>query len=102
MWGWSQSAGRVAPMGVRIGWLTGDDVLLDESASYRVAEQIFDAGPLLMNERAVRLHLRKWGLLASIDTARQVLLVRRTLEGPARQVLHLKSNILKRGIRFPG
>ena len=71
-------------MGVRIGWLTGDDVLLDESASYRVAEQIFDAGPLLMNERAVRLHLRKWGLLASIDTARQVLLVRRTLEGRPR------------------
>jgi seryl-tRNA(Sec) selenium transferase len=38
--------------------------------------------------------LHERGLLASVDAGRQMLLVRRTLEGIPRQILHLKARDL--------
>ena len=94
-WGWRQENGRKKPMGILIGWLVADDLFLDGMGprSYQLAEQSSGCD-LLSSERAVRLRLRARGLLASIDTARQVLLVRRILDGRPRQVLDLKSKVL--------
>jgi len=47
--------------------------------------------PSLMSEQTLRRRLHLHGLLASIDVGRQTLLVRRTLEGCSRHVLHLEA-----------
>jgi hypothetical protein len=47
---------------------------------------------LVVSEQTLRHRLRAHGLLASVDEARQTLLVRRTLAGCPRHVLHLKAN----------
>ena len=44
-----------------------------------------------MSEQTIRHRLNERGLLASTDAGRQMLQVRRTLEGRPRQVLHLKT-----------
>ena len=89
--GWHrQVAGRWTPAGVRIGWVVGSDVFLDPMASYRVAQQLAAGEPLAVSEQAIRHRLRQRGLLASVDPGRQMVQVRRTLEGISRQVLHLK------------
>ena len=56
--------------------------------------QMAGAEHLPVSAQTLRHRLREHGLLASIDTARQMLLVRRTLEGIPRQVLHLKTRDL--------
>jgi hypothetical protein len=43
-----------------------------------------------VSEQTLRHRLRERGLLVSTDVGRQMLTVRRTLEGCPRQVLHLK------------
>jgi hypothetical protein len=45
----------------------------------------------LVGEQTLRHRLRERGLLASVDAGRQMVQVRRTLEGHPRQVLHLKA-----------
>jgi hypothetical protein len=47
---------------------------------------------LPVSAQTLRDRLREHGLLASIDAGRQMVMVRRTLEGSARQVLHLKAS----------
>jgi len=51
---------------------------------------------LAVSEQTLRHRLREHGLLASVDVGRQMLLVRRTLEGSTRQVLHLRVGDLLR------
>jgi hypothetical protein len=70
------------------------DLYLEPAVSYQVAQQVAGAERLPVGEQTLRHRLRQRGLLASVDVARQVLLVRRTLEGSPRPVLHLKSSIL--------
>ena len=48
----------------------------------------------LVGDQTLRRRLRERGLLASIDEGRQMVQVRRTLEGSPRQVLHLKASVL--------
>jgi hypothetical protein len=45
----------------------------------------------------LRRKLRKAGLLASVDSTRETLLIRRTLEKEEREVLHIKSESLLAG-----
>ena len=49
---------------------------------------------LPVSAQTLRHRLREHGLLASIDAGRQMVMVRRTLEGSPRQVLHLKASDL--------
>ena len=93
-WRWRGAGRRWIPMGTRIGWLVGADVFLDAAASYRVAQKAVGAERLAMSEQTLRRRLHERGLLASIDMGRQMLLVRRTLEGHPRHVLHLNADIL--------
>ncbi len=95
VWGWKRKlAGRPwVPQGTRIGWAVGTDVFLEPEASYQVARELAGTDRLV-GEQTLRHRLRERGLLASIDEGRQMVQVRRTLEGSPRQVLHLKASVL--------
>ena len=90
--GWQcQRRGRKwIPQGPRIGWVAGIDLFLEPAASYQVAQQIAGAEGLAVSQQTLRSRLGERGLLVSTDVGRQMLTVRRTLEGCPRQVLHLK------------
>ena len=92
-WGWRRKRpGRAwVPQGTRIGWVASSDLFLEPAASYEVALQMAGAERLPVSVQTLRHRLREHGLLASVDAGRQMLLVRRTLEGIPRQVLHLKT-----------
>ena len=94
-WGWRRtSTTRWRSQGVRIGWMAGSDLYLDPAASYKVTQQLAEGQRLAVSEQTLRLHLRQRNLLASVDVGRQMLLIRRTLEGRTRQVLHLRTGDL--------
>jgi len=95
VWGWRRKpTGRGwVPRGTRIGWVAGADLFLEPAASYQVAQELTGAD-CLVGEQTLRHRLRERGLLASIDAGRQMVQVRRTLEGTPRQVLHLKASAL--------
>jgi hypothetical protein len=82
---------------MRIGWLAGSAVFLEPAASYQVAQQMAGAERLPLGAQALRQKLRAHGVLASVDVGRQMLLVRRILEGCPRKVLHLKAGDLVSG-----
>jgi hypothetical protein len=96
IWGWRRKQGgrEWVPQGARVGWVTRTDLFLEPAASYQVAQQMAGSEPLPVSEQTLRHRLREHGVLASIDGGRQMLLVRRTLEGYPRQVLHLKAGEL--------
>jgi hypothetical protein len=78
-------------LGTRIGWVAGSDLFLDPTSSYLVAQALAGTERLPVSQQSLRHSLRERGFLVSIDAGRQMLLVRRTLEGRPRQVLHLKA-----------
>ncbi|HEY1754176.1 MAG TPA: hypothetical protein VGG72_02185 [Bryobacteraceae bacterium] len=96
LWGWRRKPrGRAwVPQGVRIGWLAGSDVFLESAASYQVAQQVAGSEPFTVSEQTLRHRLHERRLLASVDAGRHMLLVRRTLDGQPRQVLHLNTSDL--------
>jgi hypothetical protein len=93
LWGWQRNPTGWAPQGSRIGWVSGSDLFLEPGASYRVTRELAGADRL-GGEQTLRHRLRERGLLASVDEGRQMVQVRRTLEGAPRQVLHLRANDL--------
>jgi hypothetical protein len=96
VWGWRRKpTGRGwVPQGTRVGWVARSDLFLEPTASYQVAQQAAGTERLPVSEQTLRHRLREHGLLVSIDTGRQMLQVRRTLEGAPRQVLHLRAGEL--------
>jgi hypothetical protein len=70
------------------------ELFLEPTISFQVAQQLAGANQLPITAQTLRHRLREHGLLASIDAGRQMLLVRRTLEGNAKQVLHLRASAL--------
>ena len=93
-WGWHRipTGRKWMPLGTRVGWVAGSDLFLEPKASYLVAQALAGAERLLVSEQSLHHSLRERGLLASIDTGRQMVLVSRTLEGAPRQVLHLEAS----------
>jgi hypothetical protein len=96
LWGWQlkPTDRGWAPLGTRIGWVAESDLFLEPTASYRVAQALAGAERLPVSEQSLRRSLRERRLLASIDAGRQMVLVRRTLEGSPRQVLHMRARDL--------
>jgi hypothetical protein len=72
----------------------GHELFLDPAARYHIAQQVAGGHPLLISDQTLRHRLHQRRLLATVDAGRQMLLVRRTLEGRPRQVLHLKASDL--------
>ena len=96
-WQCERNGRRWAPQGPRIGWLVGSDLFLEPAVSYQVAQQLAGASGLAVSEQTLRSRLQERGLLVSTDVGRQMLTVRRTLEGSPRQVLHLASDLVRLG-----
>ncbi len=95
-WGWScePTGQRCLPQSPCIGWVIGDDLFLDTAVSYRVAQALGGQESLPLSEQTLRRRLHDHGLLVSTDAGREMLTVRRTLDGCARQVLHLSAAAL--------
>ena len=94
-WGWRRTSGRTwVGSGARIGWVASNDLFLEPTVSYQVAQQIAGGERLPVGPQTLRHRLHEHGLLASIDAGRRILLVHRTLESSVRQVLHLKATDL--------
>src|SRR5262249_29260068 len=85
--------------GQRIGWVKHKDVYLEPEAAYAQAQRLASeqGESLAINPLTLRKRLNESGLLASTDTARGVLTVRRTLEGRRREVIHLLAALFLRG-----
>jgi hypothetical protein len=96
VWGWRRTpTGRAwVGLGTRIGWVTRSELFLEPEASYQVAQSLAGTERLPVSEQTLRHRLRECGLLASTDVGRQMLMVRRTLEGCPRQVLHFRAGDL--------
>jgi len=96
--GWRRdNAGRWVPLGDCIGWVEDDELYLEPTAAYRLAQIAGrDVGEVLVvSEQTLRKRLHEKGLLASVDEARQTLTVRRNIDGSCKHVLHfLRSTIL--------
>jgi len=69
-------------------------LFLEPAASYRVAQALAGIERLRVSQQSLHQRLRESGLLANVDHGRQMVQVRRTLEGSPRQVLHLKAGDL--------
>ena len=85
------------PLGDCIGWVDGDDVYLEPTAAFRAAQMAArDCGePFAISEHTLKKRLREKNLLASIDTKRETLTVRRIIRGSSKTILHfLRSTIL--------
>jgi hypothetical protein len=99
-WGWRRETlhdGPVwKPLGRRVGWLDGEHLYLEPEASYAAAQELArdqgEAQPV--SARTLHRRLKERGLLASTDSTRGVLTVRRTLEGKRRNVLQLRAGLL--------
>jgi hypothetical protein len=99
-WGWREvtfGAGQYQrtdwqPRGDRIGWMEDGQLYLEPEASYAVAQALagVQGEALAVSSRTLRRRLRERGHLASVAAEREVLTVRRTLEGKRREVLHLQ------------
>lgn len=92
-WGWRRvRSAEWEPKGDRVGWLTEDDNLyLDSDASYAAAQKLAQevGDRLAVSVQTLRRRLREAGILVSVDSTRQVLTVRRVLEGQRRDVMHV-------------
>jgi hypothetical protein len=96
VWGWQRRQNRRSwvPQGIRIGWVRGRDLFLEPVLSYQVAQELGGSERLTISAQTLRRRLGQRGLLVSTDAGRQMVLVRRTLEGRPRQVLHLAASAL--------
>jgi len=96
--GWRRdSSGRWLPLGECIGWVESDDLCLEPTAAYRMAQLVGrDVGEILtVTEQTLKKRLHEKRLLASVDKARQTLTVRRIICGSSKSVLNfLRSTIL--------
>ena len=99
--GWRLDGGDTwSPHGDCVGWVDGDDLYLDSTAAYRLVYVAGrDAGEALaVSEQTLKKRLDEKGLLASKEASRETLMVRRTILGSSRSVLHLlRETVLPEG-----
>lgn len=89
--GWRRdNSGKWVPLGECIGWVEYDDLYLEPTAAYRLAQTAGrDIGEVLVvSEHTLRKRLHEKNLLASVDRKRETLTVRRSIDGSSREVLH--------------
>ncbi len=95
-WGWRILGEEWRPQGARVGWLDGENLYLEPDAAFAAAQrQGRDSGDALtVTKQTLKKRLDERGLLRSKDSGRQVLTVRRALEGSRKNVLHTASDFL--------
>ena len=79
-----------------IGWVDGDAIYLEPAATYRVIQVMArDMNETLAtSEQTMKKRLSEKGLLASTDSKRETLTVRRTIGGSQKRVLHFLRHTL--------
>ena len=91
-----QNEHDLRPGGRKIGWIDGDEIYLDPDVSYEVAKQLVTrrGDQFSISAQMLRKQLKARRLLASREEARDVLTIRRTVEGVNRSVLHFLASTL--------
>jgi hypothetical protein len=94
--GWRRDGENCMPLGERIGWVNGEDIFLEPTAAYKVAHSTATVmgTSLPVTEQTLKKRLHEKGFLASTDTTRQTLTIRKKLEGSSKAVLHLMRALL--------
>jgi hypothetical protein len=83
------------PQGARVGWIEGADLYLDRDAAYCAAQAVSaDGAGVEVSVATLVRRLRDKHLLATVDSARETLTVRRMIEGRHHDVLHLRSTAI--------
>jgi hypothetical protein len=103
-WGWqlhlvgleNQERKAWHPRGESLGWIQGDDLLLDPETAFAAAQKLArDQGTSIpVKQRTLWKRLAEQGLLASRESTRSTNTVRRTIEGMRRDLLHLPASAL--------
>jgi len=105
-WGWkSVGAGeneRWLSQGERVGWIDGDDLYLEPTASYTIAQKFGRDGgqPIVVSEGVLKKRLNEKGFLVTTDQTRGTLAVRKRIRGTPIAVLHLQAQTLFECVRF--
>jgi Toprim domain len=91
------------PNGERLGWIRDGDLLLEPEAAFAVAQKLArDQGTsIAVKQRTLWKRLAEQGLLASRDPARGCM-VRLTIQGSRRDVLHVRISALNARSDQPG
>jgi hypothetical protein len=83
------------PQGDRIGWLDGDNVYLQPDAAFSMAQRLASGGEgLSVSSQTLWKRLNEAGLLATTDTARNTLKVRRRIGGKDQSAIHVRAEKL--------
>lgn len=103
-WGWQKrrvvngtvTAEEWQSQGRRIGWTDGQALYLEPDAAYSVAARLATEQneTLAVSAAILRRRLKERGFLATVDTARETLTVRRKLEGGQKDVLYLLASVV--------
>lgn len=103
-WGWrltkttdgNPTDAHWKPLGDRIGWLEGEDLFLEPTASFKVAQEFgtHAAHGLTVTLDTLKKRLKDRKLLIITDPGRGTLTVRKTLDGSRREVLHLRADCI--------
>jgi len=82
--------------GDRIGWVDDADLYLEPQASYTVVQRLAQTSgePITVGVKTLHKRLHEAEVLASVDSKRKKLTVRRPLAGQRRAVLHLRARTI--------
>jgi hypothetical protein len=89
--GWRLESAVWRQQGNCVGWIDGNDVYLEPTASYQAVQEAARASgeALPVSGQTLRKRLQEKGFLASIDEPRKTNTVRRKIAGSKKDVLHL-------------
>jgi hypothetical protein len=92
-WGWERSSRRDLagwrPRGTEIGWIDGEDLYLQPNAAYAAVQELArETGETLPTRTVLNKRLNERGYLASTESKRGKLQIRKQLDGERRSVLH--------------
>lgn len=91
-WGWRENGDGWLPLGDRIGWLDGEDLLLDPEAAYAAAQRLArdQNSSLPVTQRVLWKRMAERGLIQTEKDVRQTYYaLKRTVAGQRRRVLVL-------------
>lgn len=101
-WGWRERTVGTGdyvrdewqPLGNQVGWLSEGQLYLEPDAAYKAAQGAATVEGLSVQPRTLWKRLKEKGLLVRTDEKRKRNVVRETLQGVRREVLHLRPGTL--------
>jgi len=94
--GWHRVGGDLEPKGACVGWVDGGDIYVEQTAAYGVVQimaRTTGSGlAITLSTLNRRLHARK--MLASVESGRETLTVRRSVLGSTKKVLHFRRDTI--------